>query len=449
MSVPSNAARRNRLRPLASGAQAIAALALVSLAACTTQSVPAGRPPNQQLAVAAEPPAFVGGDEARPVEQAGQSGVAPAKTAIASIPPDVERYGPIAGRPGALKVGLLVPLSGAREAEGKALFDAAQMALFDVGDERFTLLPADTAGTPDGARSAAIKLVDGGAALLIGPLLSDEAKAAAPITRARGINLVSFSNNPSAAGGGVYLLGHLASREVARLIDHARANGLRRFAVLAPADGYGRLVADEVALAVRQRNGELVATVFYPPSGNPLELDRVVQALSGGPAFDALVLPDGGAQLKRVLTLLVQYGIDPALVRLLGTSLWDDRQLLDEPILKGAWYVTPPPEGRASFRARFAQVFGYEPGRIAALGYDATALAIALARQPGGADFGARALTNPGGFSGMEGIFRFAPDGTSERGLAVVEIGADGAVAVVSAAEGRFPSGTQAGVSGQ
>ena len=36
-------------------------------------------------------------------------------------------------------------------------------------------------------------------------------------------------------------------------------------------------------------------------------------------------------------------------------------------------------------------------------------------------------LTNPSGFAGIDGVFRFKPDGTNERGLAVMRVAAGGA----------------------
>ena len=47
------------------------------------------------------------------------------------------------------------------------------------------------------------------------------------------------------------------------------------------------------------------------------------------------------------------------------------------------------------------------------------------------------AITNPNGWSGVDGIFRFLPDGRSDRALAVIEIQGDRNV-VVSPAPGTF-----------
>ena len=54
--------------------------------------------------------------------------------------------------------------------------------------------------------------------------------------------------------------------------------------------------------------------------------------------------------------------------------------------------------------------------------------------------FTEQVLTNPSGFAGIDGIFRFRRDGTNERGLAVLRV-APGGGQVVSPAPKSFASG--------
>ena len=68
--------------------------------------------------------------------------------------------------------------------------------------------------------------------------------------------------------------------------------------------------------------------------------------------------------------------------------------------------------------------------RTATLAYDAVALVAALARTQGAQRFSPETLTNPSGFAGIDGLFRFRPDGTNERGLAVMKVTSGGGVAV-------------------
>src|SRR6266849_1343155 len=75
---------------------------------------------------------------------------------------------------GPVKVALLVPLTGANAELGKAMLEAAQLALFNTESERLTLVPRDTAGTADGAANAAKSAISEGAQLILGPLLAAE-----------------------------------------------------------------------------------------------------------------------------------------------------------------------------------------------------------------------------------------------------------------------------------
>ena len=75
--------------------------------------------------------------------------------------------------------------------------------------------------------------------------------------------------------------------------------------------------------------------------------------------------------------------------------------------------------------------------QLASLAYDAVSLVALLAQGPAYHRFTTAALNDPNGFSGVHGIFRFQPDGTSERGLAVLEMTSSGPV-VVSPAPTTF-----------
>ena len=122
-------------------------------------------------------------------------------------------------------------------------------------------------------------------------------------------------------------------------------------------------------------------------------------------------------------------------------GLMDDAGLANDANLDGAWFAAPSPSARRAFEKRYGDVYGIKPLRLASLAYDATALAAILARssfdETGAPSYDYNALTNPNGFSGVDGIFRFRPDGISERGLAVLEF-QNGSIKVVDEAPETF-----------
>jgi ABC-type branched-subunit amino acid transport system substrate-binding protein len=91
-------------------------------------------------------------------------------------------------------------------------------------------------------------------------------------------------------------------------------------------------------------------------------------------------------------------------------------------------FPAPDAAGFQAFSQRYQAKFGSPPVRTATLAYDAVLLAAALTQTQQGPDrFSDAILTNPSGFQGIDGIFRFRADGTNERGLAVMQVGQGGA----------------------
>jgi ABC-type branched-subunit amino acid transport system substrate-binding protein len=341
---------------------------------------------------------------------------------------------------GPTKVALLVPLTGANADLGKAMLEAAQLALFNTDSERLTLVPRDTAGTAEGAAGAAKSAIADGAQLLIGPLLAAEVEAVKPIARDAKINVIAFSTATQLAGGNVFLMGFQPRQEVVREVSLARDKGLSRFAALAPNSQYGHLMTDALRDAATAGGGSIAKIEYLDPRATDpsAAVKRLLSPGGAAPssaaappglaAFDALLLPEGGAQLKQIARQLKEAGIDPAQVRLLGSGLWDDPTIAGETALEGGWYAASPPEPRQEFESRFQATYGHPAPRLASLAFDAAALAAVLGKS--GEPFSHEAILNPSGFTGVDGLFRFTSQGLVQRGLAVLEITPRGKIMV-------------------
>jgi ABC-type branched-subunit amino acid transport system substrate-binding protein len=333
--------------------------------------------------------------------------------------------------PGAVRGALLLPLSGPQAALGEAMLNAAELALFDHAGKDFVLLPLDTAGTATGAERAMREALAEGADVVLGPLLADSVRAAAPAARAAGVPVIAFTNDRGVAGNGVYVLGSTPAQQVERVVGHARAQGLGRFAALVPDNDYGNAVVSGLYEAAARNAVAVDQVEFFPPGqagvGESVPVRRLVAAAgldAGGvpTRYDALLIAAGAPSLRALAPLFPYYDLDPGKVQFLGTRLWKDPAVLGEPALINGWFAAPPDEAFRVFEARYRRTFGAAPPRLAALAYDAVALASVLGRDPARADFHRSMLIDANGFVGVEGVFRFRDDGVAERGLAVYRV---------------------------
>jgi len=390
------APRSFRLR-FAGAALALIGLGAVALSGCTMQQE---QPQAIGPAAAAPPPV--------------QAPIAPPPAAAAQTPLQSVTAGHT-------KVGLLVPLTGPNSSVGQAMLDAANMAVFDLSSD-IALLPRDAGSTPEDARNAANRAIGDGATLILGPVFANTIPAVRDVTSTNQTNVIAYTTDAAVAGGNVFVMGFLPAGQVDRVVGFAKSRGMTKLAALVPENAYGAAVTSELNI-LRGRLGlpaPRIVTIGRDVKGQ-------LAALADDPP-EMLLVAVGGQQLVQLAPAIGEYAAAHP-VQLLGTGLWaDDPALWDVPALAGGWFAAPLPDNFNNFAGKFQATYNYKPPRIATLAYDSVALAASVSHGNGGANvpFNRDVLLQPNGFAGIDGGFRFLPNGLSERNLAVLSIGQGG-----------------------
>lgn len=343
---------------------------------------------------------------------------------------------------GSVRVALLVPLSANGNAAQIALNirNASALALQEFQGADIMVLVKDTGGTPEGARAAAIAAISQGAELILGPLFADSVSAAAAISRPAGVPMVAFSTDASVAAPGVYLLSFLPRSDVQRIIPFAATEGYTAVAALLPNNAYGFVVEAALRETMSSTGARLVAVERYELERGAMQVSAEVIAdiLLAGQA-DAVFMPDGGDATPFLAQIIAAKRVDLGTIKLLGSGQWNDDRIKNESTLVGGWYPGPEVGGFESFASRYTATYGARPFPTASLGYDATILAAGLAANFGPARYAVSTITNPNGFRGINGAFRFLANGTNQRTLAVYEIDRSGTQVIDPAATGFAP----------
>jgi branched-chain amino acid transport system substrate-binding protein len=364
-----------------------------------------------------------------PIETAPRGPVA-AAPAVPEMPP-----GPGMG---AARVALILPLSagGNAGAAAQSMKNAAELALAEFSNPNVQLIIKDDAGTPQGAQAAARAALQEGAEIVLGPLFSGSVAAAGQVTKSRGIPMIAFSTDTNVAAQGVYLLSFLPESDVDRIVRYAAANGKKSLVALLPDNAYGAVVEAQLQQAVSQIGGRIVSIERYASEQAKLA-EPIRRAAAASKQADAVFIADSSDMTPQIVQALAKNGVSQQRIQFIGTGLWDDPKLFADPNLAGAWFAAPDSAGYRAFVERYKSRFGQEPARTASLAYDAVSLLAALVKTQGPNRFSEVTLTNPSGFTGIDGVFRFRADGTCERGLAVMEM-RGGGIRVISPAPRAF-----------
>ena len=319
--------------------------------------------------------------------------------------------------------------------EADSMLKAAELAVFNREDADVLLMALDTQGTADGSRSATRSAIKSGADVILGPILAGSVKASAREASRSGTPLIAFSTDQTVAGNGTYLLSFPPEAEVKRIVDYAASTGATRYAYIGPQSEYGRRVKDEFDTAVSINRGQVTASEIYDgndisvmqePAKRLAEFHRqgeIAAKANGGitpMSYEAILLPEGGTALRSLAPLFPYYDVDPAKVQFLGTGLWKNDETVREPALSGGIFAAADQDAKQPFLDNYDRTYGDDASRLASLAYDAVAVGAYVAD---GDPRGRKARAeDPSGFYGVDGLVRFNPDGTPDRGLAVYQI---------------------------
>ncbi|MBR0553419.1 penicillin-binding protein activator [Stakelama marina] len=357
------------------------------LSACSTL-IPRGAPPVQP-----------------PPKQPTTSAPAPVEP---GIPQDQQRH----------RVALLVPLSGSNAGVGQSLANATQLALLDTKSEKVRITTYDTAG---GAAQAARRAIADGNGLILGPLLSENVRAVAPIARSAHVPVISYSNDVDAAGNGAFIMGYTPNQSIERVVDYAVKSGITQFAGLVPKGLYGERASAAFVRAARDAGGQIVSIQNYDRSR--ASINAAVGRFPSTSPFQAVLIADSAGTAAVAVPQIRKTAVGGN-ARVLGTELWNtDSAVGDEAALNGAWFASVPDGLYRQYATKYRTRFGKAPYRLSSIGYDSVLLTVRIAREwPMGRPFPMNALMDKDGFAGLDGAFRFDRNGVAQRMLEVQEI---------------------------
>lgn len=354
--------------------------------------------------------------------------------------------GPLANAGGGdtVDVALLLPYGSATpgdESIAQSLENAARLAAADLGGDAVNITVYRTAGSAGTAASVADQAAAAGADIIIGPLRSDTSNAAAVAVSDDGLNVLSFSNNSSIAGGNLFILGNTFDNISRRLMQYAGSQGRNRVVVVYPRTAVGQIAKSSITRAAAGTSVSIVGegAFDFSQEGVTAAVPTIANTIKSSGATAVMLTSDSTGALPILAQLLPEQGVSPSVTKYLGLTRWDiPPQTLALPGLQGGWFALPDPSANGQFKARYQTAYGAAPHPLAALAYDGIAAVGTLASGSKGLNAGA--LTQNAGFAGANGVFRFRPDGTNDRALAVAQV-ANSQVQIIDPAPKSFRRG--------
>jgi len=333
-----------------------------------------------------------------------------------------------------LKIGLILPLSGARKAEGDALLAAAQLALEDEstvpisGGRRLALATRDESGLWGRAPSEIVKLVvDDRALALVTSPDGRTAHLAEQVGNRLGVPVLSLSSDSQNTRINIPWFFRMVPDDTAQAESFAehiyQQRKFRQVVLVTESDHDGKLGREEFAKAVRRLKAhEPTHVEIASTSGEIASVAARIHELKP----QAIVLWTSANIAARLLSAIRMSETAP--------ELYVCYKALQEPFLSAArqastpksWVAisgVSPSAPRADFDARFLRRVGSAPSPVAGAMYDAVRMIAASLRQAGPNRARLRdTLASFGEYYGASGLISFDGAGNNQAAVALVPL---------------------------
>jgi len=289
-----------------------------------------------------------------------------------------ERLLRFAGRPSAMKIGLIAPLSGEYSVYGDALKKGVELALSQDGNLGLVLF--DSMGDPIRAVKGVEKLVhEYDVIAIVGPVFTKTVIPAAMTAEDLNTPLLSptaTDERISSLGDCIFQLDTGLRTQVRELAAYCIGRAeLNRFAVIHPENAYGKALSASFSSEVRRLGGEIPVVIGYE-SGMTDFKDEIEALKENSP--EAIFIPAYADDVIMIVTQLRFYEVETPL---LGANGWKSDKLLAlaGEYLEGSVFTAFELDADSAHTAQeFARVYreeyAQEPMKQSAQGFDAAKL---------------------------------------------------------------------------
>lgn len=362
------------------------------------------------------------------------------------------------------KVALFLPMSGKNANLGKMLYRSALISLFDNDrNHNLELILVDSMDNPiDTSQSFKKNIANKGIKVVIGPVFSKKIDIISRNVARYDIKLISLSNNQKfmdrvGEDSAIFLSGFLPDQQIDRIISHLQEQGINDFGLIAQNNSYGIEISGIIKKALKDRDATLIQSNLYNPSTN--NLSKIVAGIVSAYQVPAEMAEGGGRKFeddyrvsksdKRYAKVIFVVGNAKSTAKI--SKLVKARNKTDRPIVLagiGSWssesaednkfhlktiFATTRDDNFKKFEKSFYRHYKKLPPRISSIVYDSVSSVAQIVdrnsnRIPSKDEFVdyVDQDIDQVGFSGIDGNFRFLPNGLVQRKYVIHESTNDG-----------------------
>ncbi len=301
-----------------------------------------------------------------------------------------------------IKIGLLVPMTGANKEIGESIIKAVSLAIKDIDNNLIEIYPKDTATKANQTLKSAFELSEMGIKIVIGPVFYESLTY---LDEMKNLTFLSLTNKTLDLPKNVISAGINSTSQFNTIKKFLETNKIQRTIFLTPIQDY------EFEVKRGMKNSKIKIYKDYEYNIEPTKLTKQIEEITnykirkqnlddeitriknsndpnkekkiktlekkytlGGLNFEAVVIADFEESLKSVTTSLLYTDVLPKKKFFITLNQWFDESLLNETDIQPLYYPSINKDNFDAYKIKYYNAFNEDPTHLSLLSYDLVGL---------------------------------------------------------------------------
>ena len=279
---------------------------------------------------------------------------------------------------------VFLPLTGKYSNFGNRIRKSIDLSILNFGNKLIKIIYFDTGKKVDE------KIINDlfeklNPRFVIGPFTREVLLKIKPFAKRKSLPILTFSNDIAMVDNNVWSLGFSPEEQVKNVISCALIHGYKKFGIIVPDNLYGKIITTQAIELISTDKQNFYNRIFL--SNEQLNdktklysiLKKFLQYSQNEDMhtkFDAILLGGRKEFILEIAPLLAFFNVDSSYVKILGTEIFNNIQIKNEPSLEKSWFPKISSKNDDQFKFLWNYIWGNSNNYFANAGFDSGIIGI-------------------------------------------------------------------------
>ena len=253
--------------------------------------------------------------------------------------------------------------------------------------------------------------------IILGPFTREAVLKIKPYAKKNSIPMLTFTNDISLIEQNIWSLGFSPEEQIDSVISCALKKGYKNYGLIVPNNLYGKIILDRSKDNLKTQNNIFIKELLLSNQeiNNKSKLtSKLKNFLVSNETQNPLTILLAGSKnfILEISPLLAFYNPDEKSIQILGTEIFNVKEIINEPSIEGAWFPKLINKNRKDFKLIWKETWNDDEDFFSRIGFDSSLIAINYLNEN-------KLIQNSEGWTTG---FKFSSNGYVQKPISVMEI---------------------------